>query len=99
MRTAGLTVLADGAKWIWDEVAKNLPGSADDGACWARGGGVAHGAVGRVRGRVGIGRPPRAAYRPRGVSATAGRVPFDRQRSGGGGVQDGQRAAAEAERG
>jgi len=27
-RTAGLTVLADGAKWIWAEVDKNLPGAA-----------------------------------------------------------------------
>lgn len=27
-RTAELTVLADGAKWIWNEVEKNLPGAA-----------------------------------------------------------------------
>ena len=27
-RTAELTVLADGAKWIWNEVRKNLPGAA-----------------------------------------------------------------------
>jgi hypothetical protein len=27
-RTADLTVLADGAKWIWNEVGKNLPGAA-----------------------------------------------------------------------
>jgi len=27
-RTADLTVLADGAKWIWNEVQKNLPGAA-----------------------------------------------------------------------
>jgi hypothetical protein len=27
-RTSDLTVLADGAKWIWNEVQKNLPGSA-----------------------------------------------------------------------
>lgn len=27
-RTADLTVLADGAKWIWNEVEKNLPGAA-----------------------------------------------------------------------
>jgi hypothetical protein len=27
-RTAELTVLADGAKWIWSEVEKNLPGAA-----------------------------------------------------------------------
>jgi hypothetical protein len=27
-RTAELTVLADGAKWIWNEVEKNLPGPA-----------------------------------------------------------------------
>src|SRR5262249_1060484 len=54
---------------------------------------------GRARPGRGVGRVPGPACRPHAVPRAVGRGAFDRQWDGRGGVQDGDRPAAEADRG
>ena len=77
-RTAELTALADGAKWIWNEVEKNLPGAAGvldiyhaGGAPARRGGGPARGGPGG-RGVVRAPPPDPAGVRVAGPAGGAG---------------------------
>src|SRR5262249_13478270 len=134
---AAVSVLADGAEWIWNQAAAQLPGAAGvsgiypagghpagarrgdgrgaglagGGAGGAAGGRLAgagradggHAAAGEVAGQAaGAGRGGGlllpAAGAP-GLRGAAGAGAADRQRAGGGGVQAGDRAAHEADRG
>src|SRR5262249_8417193 len=62
-----------------------------------------HGPAGRAgvrdRRRLRVGRLPGPTRRPRPLPAAPGRGAFDRQRDGGGGVQDGHRQAPQTNRG